>query len=213
MMKDAVKSIANAVIAEKNYLTMLDTKTGDGDHGLNMARGAAAVLEAVDELDDNDLNAGVLCNAVGQAVIMNVGGAAGPLYGTGFVEASKTLDESAKLDVKTLQKFFEAMIAGIERRGHAKKGDKTMLDTLIPIYDTLHAAQETDGEDKPLDEILEEALTAAREGMEFTKTIAAKRGRASLIGERSIGFEDPGAASALIIFRAFCQFLKDNKLI
>ena len=210
MIKDAVKSIANAVIAEKNYLTMLDTKTGDGDHGLNMARGAAAVLEAVDELDDNGLNAGILCNAVGQAVIMNVGGAAGPLYGTGFVEASKTLDENSKLDVKTLQKFFEAMIAGIERRGHAKKGDKTMLDTLIPIYDILLAAQ---NEDKPLDEVLEAALTAAREGMEFTKNIAAKRGRASLIGERSIGFEDPGAASALIIFRAFCQFLKDNKLI
>lgn len=210
MLKEAVKAVANAIIAEKNHLTMLDTKTGDGDHGLNMTRGAAAVLEAIDELDDNKLNAGILCNAVGQAIIMNVGGASGPLYGTGFVEASETLDENSKLDVETLAKFFEAMIAGIQRRGHAKKGDKTMLDTLIPIYETLQAAK---GKDEPIDETLEEALTAGREGMEFTKTIAAKRGRASYIGDKSIGFEDPGAVSSMIIFRTFCQFLKDNKLI
>ena len=210
MLKEAVKAVANAIIAEKNHLTMLDTKTGDGDHGLNMTRGAAAVLEAIDELDDNKLNAGTLCNAVGQAIIMNVGGASGPLYGTGFVEASKTLDENSKLDVETLAKFFEAMIAGIQRRGHAKRGDKTMLDTLIPIYETLQAAKD---EDQSIDEILEDALTAGREGMEFTKTIAAKRGRASYIGDKSIGFEDPGAVSSMIIFRTFCQFLKDNKLI
>ena len=210
MLKEAVKAVANAIIAEKNHLTMLDTKTGDGDHGLNMTRGATAVLEAIDEIDDNKLNAGTLCNAVGQAIIMNVGGASGPLYGTGFVEASKTLDENSKLDVETLAKFFEAMIAGIQRRGHAKRGDKTMLDTLIPIYETLQAAKD---EDQSIDEILEDALTAGREGMEFTKTIAAKRGRASYIGDKSIGFEDPGAVSSMIIFRTFCQFLKDNKLI
>ena len=210
MLKEAVKVIANAVIAEKNNLTMLDTKTGDGDHGLNMTRGAAAVLEAIDELDDNKLNVGVLCNAVGQAIIMNVGGASGSLYGTGFVEAAKTLSEDSKLDVETLAKFFEAMITGIQRRGHAKKSDKTMLDTLIPICETLKAAKD---EDKPIDEVLEEALTAGREGMEFTKTIAAKRGRASYIGDKSIGFEDPGAVSSMIIFRTFCQFLKDNKLV
>ena len=210
MLKETVKFVANAIIAEKNHLTMLDTKIGDGDHGLNMARGATAVLEAIEELDDNDLNAGVLCNAVGQAIIMNVGGAAGPLYGTGFVEASKTLDENSNLDAETLAKFFETAIAGIQRRGHAKKGDKTMLDTLIPIYESLQADKT---KDKSIDEVLDDALTAAREGVEFTKTIAAKRGRASYIGERSIGFEDPGAVSSMIIFRTFCQFLKDNKLV
>ena len=210
MLKEAVRFVANAVIAEKNHLTMLDTKIGDGDHGLNMARGATAVLEAMDELDDKDLNISVLCNAVGQAIIMNVGGAAGPLYGTGFVEGAKTLDKNSNLDAKTLEKFFEAAIAGIQRRGHAKKGDKTMLDTLIPIYESF---QSVENEDKPIGDVIDNALTAAREGVEFTKTIAAKRGRASYIGERSIGIEDPGAVSSLIIFRTFCQFLKDKKLV
>ena len=210
MLKEAVRLVANAVIAEKNHLTMLDTKIGDGDHGLNMARGAAAVLEAMDELDDKDLNISVLCNAVGQAIIMNVGGAAGPLYGTGFVEGAKTLGKDSNLDIETLENFFEAAIAGIQRRGHAKKGDKTMLDTLIPIYESLQSAKD---EDKPIGDVIDDALTAAREGVEFTKTIAAKRGRASYIGERSIGIEDPGAVSSLIIFRTFCQFLKDNKLV
>ena len=210
MIKDAVKFVANAVIAEKNHLTMLDTKIGDGDHGLNMARGVTAVLEAMDELDDENLNVSSALKTVGQAFIMNVGGAAGPLYGTGFVEASKTLDENSKLDIETLEKFFEAAIAGIQRRGHAKKGDKTMLDTFIPIYESLQISKT---ENKTIGEALDNAITAAREGVEFTKTIAAKRGRASYIGERSIGFEDPGAVSAMIIFRTFCQYLKDNKLI
>ena len=209
MIKEAAKVIANAIISEKNHLTMLDTKIGDGDHGLNMARGATAVLETVDELA-NDVSTADLCNAVGQAIIMNVGGASGPLYGTGFVDGAKTLNESSKLNVETLAKFFEAAIAGIQRRGHAKKGDKTMLDTLIPIYESLKVAQTAD---KSIDEVLDDALTSAREGVEFTKTIAAKRGRASYIGDRSIGVEDPGAVSSLIIFRTFCQFLKDNNLV
>ena len=209
MIKEAAKVIANAIISEKNHLTMLDTKIGDGDHGLNMARGATAVLETVDELA-NDVSTADLCNAVGQAIIMNVGGASGPLYGTGFVDGAKTLNESSKLNVETLAKFFEAAIAGIQRRGHAKKGDKTMLDTLIPIYESLKVAQTAD---KSIDEVLDDALTSAREGVEFTKTIAAKRGLASYIGDRSIGVEDPGAVSSLIIFRTFCQFLKDNNLV
>ena len=210
MIKEAVKFVADAIVAEKNHLTMLDTKIGDGDHGLNMARGVAAVLEAMEELDEEKSSVSLVCKTVGQAFMMNVGGASGPLYGTGFVEASKTLDENSKLDVETLEKFFGAAITEIQRRGHAKKGDKTMLDTLIPIHESLQTSKT---KNKSISESLEEALTAAREGMEFTKTIAAKRGRASYIGERSIGVEDPGAVSSLIIFRTFCQFLKDNKLV
>ncbi len=210
MIREAVKFLADTIIAEKNYLTMLDTKIGDGDHGLNMARGATAALEAMEELDDEELNAKVVLNTVGKAFIMNVGGTAGPLYGTGFVDASKVINENAKLDVETLEKVLSAAIAGIQRRGHAKKGDKTMLDSLMPIKESLQKSK-IDGE--VLDKALDSAMTAAREGVEFTKTIAAKRGRASYIGERSIGFEDPGAVSSMILFRTFCQFLKENKLI
>ena len=210
MIKEAVKFIADAIVAEKNHLTMLDTKIGDGDHGLNMARGVSAVLEAIEEFDEEKSDISLLCKTVGQAFMMNVGGASGPLYGTGFVEASKTLNKNSKLDIETLENFFGAAIAEIQRRGHAKKGDKTMLDTLIPINESLKISK---SENKPITEALEDALTAAREGMEFTKTIAAKRGRASYIGDRSIGVEDPGAVSSLIIFRAFCQFLKENELV
>ena len=210
MIRSAVKFLVDTIISEKNHLTALDTKIGDGDHGLNMARGATAALEAIDEVDEENLNASTALETVGQAFIMNVGGAAGPLYGTGFVDASKVLNKNSKLDVDTLEKVFSAAIAGIQRRGHAKKSDKTMLDTLLPIQESLKQSIE---DKKNLAEALDEAMTAAREGVEYTKTIVAKRGRAAYIGERSIGFEDPGAVSSMIIFRAFCQFLKDNEII
>ena len=209
MLREAVKQICNEIISEKNYLSMLDTKVGDGDHGLNMARGATAALETIDEIDEYETaNARELLQSVGQAFIMNVGGAAGPLYGTGLIEAAKTLTKESKLNAETLAKFLEAAVAGIKRRGHAKKGDKTMLDVLIPIHESIVA-----NIDKPIDKVLDNALAAAKSGVEYTKTIAAKRGRASYIGERSIGYEDPGAVSTYIIFRTFCQFVKDYNLI
>ena len=209
MLREAVKQICDEIISEKNYLTMLDTKIGDGDHGLNMARGAAAALETIEEFDEDETaNSRELLQSVGQAFIMNVGGAAGPLYGTGLIEAAKTLTKESKLNAETLAKFLEAAVAGIKRRGHAKKGDKTMLDVLIPIHESVVA-----NINEPIEKILDNALAAAKSGVEYTKTIAAKRGRASYIGERSIGYEDPGAVSTYIIFRTFCQFVKDYNLI
>ena len=210
MIRDAIKYIAEVIISEKNHLTNLDTKIGDGDHGLNMARGAEAVIEAVDELDDNSLDISTAMKTVGQSFLMNVGGASGPLYGTGFMEASKVLSKDSKLETKTIIEALEAAIAGIKRRGYAEKGDKTMLDTLIPIKTTLELSL---SEGKNLGESLETAIAAAKEGVEYTKTIAAKRGRASYIGERSIGYEDPGAVSSFIIFRSFYQYLKDNRIV
>ena len=210
MIRDAIKYVAEVIISEKNYLTNLDTKIGDGDHGLNMTRGAEAAIEAIDELDYNSLDISKAMNTIGQAFVMNVGGASGPLYGTGFIEASKVLTKDSKLEVETLEKVLEAAIAGIKRRGHAEKGDKTMLDTLIPIKESL-ALSKKDG--SGISEALEAAMTAAKEGVDYTKTIAARRGRASYIGDRSIGYEDPGAVSSMIIFRSFYQYLKDNQLI
>ena len=123
MIIEAVKFIANTIIAEKNYLTQLDAKTGDGDHGLNMARGATAVLEAIEDVDDTS-DISTILNMVGQEFVMNVGGASGPLYGSAFIEASKVLNSDSKLDSETLSKFFEAAISAIKRRGHSKLGDK-----------------------------------------------------------------------------------------
>ena len=206
MIKDAAGAVIKALLQDKEYLSQLDAKIGDGDHGLNMARGATAAEEALDELDDS-ANIQEVLQAIGDAVLMNVGGTAGPLYGTGFLEASKVVDENSKLDAATLEKVFGAMVEGIKRRGRSDKGDKTMLDVLIPIHDSFKA-ENTVG--KTFEEILTEARDAARDGVEYTKTIPARKGRASYFGEKSIGFEDPGAMSSLIMFRALCGYWKDS---
>ncbi len=206
MIKDAVNAVIKAILSDKDYLSQLDAKIGDGDHGLNMARGAKAAEEAIEELDDA-ANIQEVLQAVGDAVLMNVGGTAGPLYGTGILEAAKVVDENSKLDAATLEKVFSALVEGIQRRGKADKGDKTMLDVLIPIRDTFKAENIVG---KTFEEILTEARDAARDGVEYTKTIPARKGRASYFGDKSIGFEDPGAMSSLIMFRTLCGFWKDS---
>ena len=208
MIRDAVDAVVKTILSQKDYLSQLDAKIGDGDHGANMAQGANAAVEALEELDDSELeDLKKILQAIGEAVIMNVGGSSGPLYGTGILEAAQVADKNSALDVETLEKIFGAVVAGVQRRGHAQKGDKTMLDALIPIYETFKAENSAG---KNLKTILTEARDAARDGVEYTKTIAAKRGRASYLGDRSIGFEDPGAMSSLIIYQTLCSYWIDN---
>ena len=200
--KEIVHAVADAIIANKDYLTELDTKIGDGDHGINMARGFEAVVEAVDKMEDTtDLVA--LFNTIGHTLLETVGGASGPLYGTGFIQAAKAVEPHPPMTVANVEKVLGAVIEGIKHRGRADKGDKTMLDVLIPIREALKNSA-----GKSLIEVLMNASVAANKGLEYTKTIAAKRGRASYIGDRSIGTEDPGAASSLIMFRAFVTALR-----
>ena len=204
-IKDALDAVAAAIIAQKDYLTDLDAKTGDGDHGLNMARGFRATQEVVEEMDDTS-KPGPVLQAIGKALIHNVGGAAGPLYGAGFVRAGEACDEDTHMNVVSMEKLLRAAIEAIQKRGRAEKGDKTMLDTLIPIHECFLPEN---AQGKTLFEVLQEASKAAGEGVNYTKTIAARKGRASLVGERSIGFEDPGAVSSMIMYRALYQFLKN----
>lgn len=206
MEKDAVSAVIKAILSEKDYLSQLDAKIGDGDHGLNMARGAMAVEEAIEELDDTASVKEIL-QAVGDAIVMNVGGTAGPLYGAGILAAAEVIDDDSELDAENLEKVFGAVVSAIQRRGRAFKGDKTMLDVLIPIRDTF-SAENTAG--KSLEQILTEARDAARDGVEFTKTIPARKGRASYFGDKSIGCEDPGAMSSFIIFRTLCSYWKES---
>ena len=194
-IKDALDAVAAAIIAQKDYLTDLDRQIADGDHGINMARGFQAAMDAVEEMDDTT-KPGPVLETIGRAFIHNVGGAAGPLYGTGFIKAAAVCDEDTKLNVASFEKLLGAAIAGIEKRGHAKKGDKTMLDALIPIH-ACFLPENAEG--KTLFEVLQDASHAAKEGVDYTKTIAARRGRASLVGERSIGHEDPGAVSSMLM--------------
>ena len=203
-IRDAVDAVIAAIMAQKDYLTAVDAKTGDGDHGLNMARGFTATEERLAELPVDASLAEVL-HEIGRAFIENVGGAAGPLYGIAFVRAGEAVGAKTRLDVASFEKLFSAGIDAIQRRGKAVRGDKTMLDTLIPIRD---AFLPENAEGKSLRECLEDAREAGRAGAEYTKTIAARRGRAALIGTRSIGIEDPGAMSSLIMFRALCGYLR-----
>lgn len=203
-VRDAVNAVVAAIMAQKDYLTAVDARSGDGDHGLNMARGFTAAKERLAELPADAPLKDVLYH-IGRAFIENVGGAAGPLYGIAFVRAGEAVNAKTRLDVKSFEKLFTCGIDAIQRRGRAERGDKTMLDTLIPIRD---AFLPENAEGKSLRECLEDALNAGRAGAEYTKTIAARRGRAALIGERSIGIEDPGAMSSLIMFRALCSYLR-----
>ena len=179
-IRDAVDAVIAAIMAQKDYLTAVDAKTGDGDHGLNMARGFTAAEERLAELPVDAPLAEVL-HEIGRAFIENVGGAAGPLYGIAFVRAGEAVGAKTRLDVASFEKLFSAGIGAIQRRGKAVRGDKTMLDTLIPIRD---AFLPENAEGKSLRECLEDALEAGRAGAEYTKTIAARRGRAALIGTR-----------------------------
>ena len=203
-IKDALDAVAAAIIAQKDYLTDLDRQIADGDHGINMTRGFQAAMDAVEEMDDTT-KPGPVLETIGKAFIHNVGGAAGPLYGTGFIKAAAVCDENTKLNVASFEKLLGAAIAGIEKRGHAKKGDKTMLDALIPIH-ACFLPENAEG--KTLFEVLQDASHAAKEGVDYTKTIAARRGRASLVGERSIGHEDPGAVSSMLMYRALYNCLR-----
>ena len=206
MIRDAAQAAIKAILSEKDFLNELDEKIGDGDHGSNMASGAQAAPEALDALDENADLATIL-QTIGEAITANVGGTAGFLYGAALLEAGKVADENSELDASALEKIFGAVVKAIQIRGNAQLGEKTMLDVLIPIREVFRA-ENCAG--KSLEEILTVARDAARNGLEFTKTIAATKGKAALLGEKSIGFEDPGAASALIIFRALCAFWKSN---
>ncbi|MBQ1417097.1 MAG: dihydroxyacetone kinase subunit L [Selenomonas sp.] len=203
-IKDAFDAVANTIISQKDYLSGIDAKAGDGDHGFNMARGFTAARDAVDEMEDTS-KPGPVLKTIGKALIQNVGGAAGPLYGAAFVKAAEACDDDTAMNKQSFAKLLDAAVKAIQDRGHAQQGDKTILDALIPIRDCF-LPENT--EDKNLYEVLQEASKAAGDGVSYTKTIPARKGRASLVGERSIGVEDPGAVSTMIMYRALYQFLK-----
>lgn len=203
-IQDTVEAVAAAIIEQKDYLTALDAEIGDGDHGLNMARGFEAVREAMDELGDES-RPGPVFEAIGNALLETVGGAAGPLYATGFLKAAAVCDDDTNFSIANVEKTLGAAIKGIQARGRAVHGEKTMLDVLIPIHACF--TPENAG-DKTLFQCLAAASLAARDGVAYTKTIPATKGRASYVGERSIGHEDPGAVSSMIMFRAMYSYLK-----
>lgn len=199
---EILKAMADRIEAEKDYLTELDNEIADGDHGVNMAKGFNAVVPKISTMVGKDI--GSLLKTTGMTLVSTVGGSAGPLYGTAFMKAGAALRDKMEIDGKDLVVALEAAIGGIQMRGKAIVGEKTMLDAICPAYDAIKAAVEA-GDD--IKTALTKGVDAARDGVEYTKTIKATKGRASYIGDRSIGHQDPGATSSLYLMEAMLEQL------
>jgi dihydroxyacetone kinase-like protein len=186
-----------AVVAEnKEYLTKLDSAIGDGDHGINMDRGMKAAVAKIDGHPPGDI--GGLLKTVGMALVSSVGGAGGPLYGTLFMQFGMSLGGKSEMELTDWAAAVEAGVKGLQMRGKAEPEDKTMVDAWIPARDALQAAAE-DG--TALGEALKRSAAAAEEGMTATIPLVARKGRASYLGERSAGHQDPGATSTYLLLR------------
>lgn len=190
---------ADVIIANKEYLTELDSAIGDGDHGINLARGFKKLKV---KLNDNNFESrNELFKLTAMTLISNVGGASGPLYGTAFLNISKVISDD-QLSLEDLIEIAEEAVAGIQKRGKAEAGEKTMLDTIIPAAESLKKSRK----DKvDLNTALENCLKSAAAGMENTIEMQATKGRASYLGERSIGHQDPGATSAYLMIKTFIE--------
>lgn len=191
---------AEVVAADAERLTALDSAIGDGDHGANLARGLAAAVAALAEKQP-ELPGKVLV-AAGTGLVTKTGGASGPLYGTGFRRAGKALGDSAEADPAAVGAALIAMLAGIQELGAAVEGDKTIVDALMPAVAAFAKAAD-DG--AALHDAALAAADAADAGLAATIPMQARKGRASYLGPRSIGHEDPGAASTTLILRALAD--------
>jgi dihydroxyacetone kinase-like protein len=183
-------------------LTKLDAAIGDGDHGTNMDRGMRKALERLDGLEGEDIGAAL--KAVGMALVSSVGGAAGPLYGTLFMQMGSTTAGRDALDLAGFTESLEAGVKGLQARGRAEPGDKTMVDALLPALDALRTAVQEEVE--PV-EALRRSAAAAEEGMKATVPMEARKGRASYLGPRSVGHQDPGATSSHLLLRSAAEAL------
>ncbi len=189
-----IHKIAAKIEEEKAFLTELDNVIGDGDHGINLARGFAEVEKKLDGMAGKE--PGDVLKTVGMTLVSTVGGASGPLYGTGFMKLGGALKGQAEITVPGFLAGLQQAIEGIMQRGRSTKGEKTMLDAMIPAKEAMEAkwAETSDAR-----AAFAAGVAAAWEGVEFTKTIAATKGRASYLGERSIGHQDPGATSFTMV--------------
>src|SRR5689334_12322236 len=194
-----MKRFAAEVAENRTYLTRLDGAIGDGDHGTNMDRGMKKVLERLETTDGDDIGASL--KAVGMALVSSVGGAAGPLYGTLFMQMGQSAAGKTELDLADFTEALDAGVQGVIKRGKAERGDKTMLDALGPALDTLKEA----GGGEDVAAALQQAAEAAREGMEATIPLVARKGRASYLGERSAGHQDPGATSSHLLLKTAAE--------
>ena len=201
---ECLEKIGGDIMENKDFLTDLDREIGDADHGVNMARGFTEVLAQVPQ-DEEDISK--VLKKVGMVLLSKVGGASGPLYGTAYMKAAGAVTGKTAITLEDGKEMLVAVIGGIKMRGKAERGEKTMLDALEPALEALEKGI-ANGDD--IETCLNAMCDAAKEGGEFTKTIRATKGRASYLGDRSIGHQDPGATSSLITLEAIRAFYQAN---
>ncbi len=192
-----IKTYTGVIADNKDYLTQLDAAIGDADHGANMNRGFQAVVGKMSEMADKDI--GTILKTVGMTLLSTVGGAGGPLYGTLFLQAGMKSVGKMELSLEDWATMLDAAVSGVVMRGKAELNDKTMVDALTPAVQALKTALEN-GQD--LSTALQNSANAAKEGMEKTIPLVARKGRASYLGERSAGHQDPGATSSYFLLKA-----------
>lgn len=199
-----LQTFADSVAEHKDTLTELDAEIGDADHGANMHRGMQAVVAEHDGGATAD--AATVLKQAGRTLVRSVGGASGPLFGTLFLRMASTLGTTDAVDPATLAKSLRAGGEGVVARGKTTLGDKTMYDALAPTIDALDAAVAAG---QPLDAALQAASAAAAQGRDATVGLTARKGRASYLGERSVGHQDPGATSVALLFAAAAEALPE----
>lgn len=193
-------SLCQQVMDEKrDYLTELDTVIGDGNHGLNMQRGFNKAVEKLDSVQDSDI--GTILKTIGMTLLSQVGGASGPLYGTFFIKAAQSANGKEELTFSELLTLLQQGVSGVVQRGKAEIGDKTMCDLWLPLLQELEQTDTSQSTATILSQAVEKAENFAKQ----TTPLIAKKGRASYLGERSKGHQDPGATSSYYIFKALAD--------
>jgi len=198
--------IVDVLHENRVYLTQLDSAIGDADHGINMDRGFSAVRDKFPTMAAMDI--ATQLKTVGSTLVSTVGGAGGPLYGTAFLRAGGVVTGKQELTSADIVAMLEAFLGGVVARGKAQPGEKTMVDALTPA---LAAAKQALNEGATLAEITHRARVAAEEGMKATIPMLATKGRASYLGERSIGHQDPGATSSWLILKCLEEVSRDKR--
>ncbi len=195
-----INRVAVVLHENREYLTQLDSPIGDGDHGINMDRGFKAVIDKLPTVANMDI--GSILKTVGTTLVSTVGGASGPLYGTAFLRASMATSGKNELYEADVVHMLEAALEGVKARGKAQPGEKTMVDALTPA---LAAMKEAEQQHAGLSQLLRRGSDAAEAGMKATIPLLATKGRASYLGERSIGHQDPGATSSWLMLKALAD--------
>ncbi|MEM6282638.1 MAG: dihydroxyacetone kinase subunit DhaL [Chloroflexota bacterium] len=190
---------------KKAYLTELDSAVGDADHGINMARGFTKVTEKLPSVADTDI--GNILKFTGMTLISSVGGASGPLYGTFFMRAAGAVTSKEELSAEDIVNLFEKGLEGLVQRGRAEVGEKTMIDAMVPAVDAMKTAQ-ADGAE--IAAVVQAGVQAAEKGVESTIPLVARKGRASYLGERSAGHQDPGATSTFYLLSTLAEAIKSE---